>query len=144
VTSAEPLTWSEAHGGLRLGLGRASGNVHLALENVGDAPLEVFSHVLAAGETHYDWFTVILEGTSGRRELTLVDERNRSARIHVTLAPGEHLQHEIDVVAWARRSINGATPLEPGTYEAAARYAVPPEDGFWSGTLTAGPAPLTI
>ena len=85
----------------------------------------MFSHVQAGGERHYDWFTLILDG----REIALFDDRNRSARIHVTLAPGEVLEHEIDLARWT----------DALGRELSARYVVEPEAGFWSGTLTAGP-----
>jgi hypothetical protein len=134
------LAWGQPEGGLRLGIGgeRASA-VRIALENVGDAALQVLSHVQAR-ERHYDWFTPVLDG---RRELTLADDRNRSARVTVSLAAGESLEHELDLTDWAARAINGATPLEAGTYAVGVRYVVS-ENGVWNGHLEAGPVPLLV
>jgi hypothetical protein len=144
TASAPSLTWSETADGLRLGIGARAGLVRLALENTGADPLPVFSHVLAAGETHYDWFTVAVDGPAGARTLTLADDRNRSAPIVVTLAPGEGLEHDIDVAAWARRGRNGGQPLPAGRYAARAAYEVPPNAQAWSGRLEAGPAELNV
>lgn len=137
-------TWGEAAGGLRLGIGAEDGLLRLALENVGADPLQVLSHVLAGGETHFDWFTLFLDGSSGARRLVLMDERNRSAAITVTLEAGEALQHEIDVAAWARRNANGAEALAPGRYAARGVYEVPASARAWSGRLEAGPAELEV
>lgn len=137
-------SWSPAECGLRLGIetiGAAS--VRLKLHNVGDRPLEVLSHVLAAGETHLDWFTVLLDGHSGTRTLALLDERNRSAAVRVTLQSGAQLRHEVDVAAWAARAVNGGVALEPDTYRARARYSVPADHAAWSGQLEAGPVQLS-
>lgn len=132
------LVWGQPEGGLRLGVGGEHARaVRIALENVGDAALEVLSHV-EAGERHYDWFTLVLDG---RRELTLADDRNRSARVTVSLAAGESLEHEVDLTDWAARAVNGAAPLAPGTYALSARYAVA-VSGVWNGRLEAGPVEL--
>lgn len=111
--------------GLRLGIGAG---VTLALENVGSQPLEVLSHVMAAGERHYDWFTVIV----GEREFKLQADRNRSGFVRVTLAPGESLRHEIDLAAWAARQ---GVSLTTGALRA--RYEVEGDPTAWNGRLTA-------
>jgi hypothetical protein len=139
-----PLTWGEAAAGLRLGIGARHGLLRLVLENVGSGPLQVLSHVRAGGETHFDWITLSLDGPSGGRTLALMDERNRSAAVTVTLEAGEAVQHEIDVPAWARREANGAQALAPGRYVARAVYEVPASAQAWSGRLEAGPAELDV
>ena len=134
------LVWGQPQGGLRLGIdGEHASAARIALENVGDAPLEVLSHV-EAGERHYDWFTLVLDGV---RELTLADDRNRSARVTVSLAAGESLEHTVELTDWAARAINGAAPLAPGTYAVSARYTVS-ADGVWNGRLEAGPVQLLV
>jgi hypothetical protein len=134
------LVWGAPAGGLRLGIGSAGAVVSLALENTGERPLEVLSHVLAAGEAHYDWFTVRVDA----RELRLLDDRNRSAVVRATLAPGESLRHEVDLAAWAQRPVNGGEPLAPGAHELRARYEVGADESAWTGRLDAGPAGLTL
>jgi hypothetical protein len=125
--------WGEPVAGLRLGIdARGGAVVELALENTGDGALQVLSHVLAAGEDHLDWFTVHV----GERELRLLDERNRSAAVRVTLAPGEAVRHTVNLAAWALRPPNGARSLSPGP--ASATYDVPATPDTWSGHLESG------
>lgn len=125
--------WGEPVAGLRLGIAARGGAVvELSLENTGEGDLAVLSHVAAAGEDHLDWFTVRV----GARELRLLDERNRSAPVRATLAPGEAVSHTVDLAAWALRERNGARELSPGP--ATASYEVPATPDTWSGHLESG------
>lgn len=138
------MHWGTAVNGLRLGVAGGAGIAELSLENVGAAPLRVLSHV-NAGEIHLDWFTLVLrDGRGAERTLHLMADRNKSARVEVTLAPGEHLQHRVDLQSWAARPDNGGKELPEGDYAVRATYQVDPEDGRWSGALAAGPATVHV
>ena len=138
------LRWGAAAGDLRLGIAVEGATARLGLENVGAAAFDVMSHVAAVGEKHFDWYTVVLDGPGGQRELSFVDDRNRSAPIRVTLAPGEALEQAIDLAAWAARAVNGTAPLAAGRHEARARYEVGAQEGAWHGRLEAGPVELWV
>jgi hypothetical protein len=113
--------------------------VGLHLQNTGDTPLEVMSHV-ATHELHLDWYTLQVTPPDGAPfTVRLYDSRNRSAPIKKTLAPGEALAHRIDAAAWAARPVNGSHTLLPGRYQLAAAYDVPTDEGAWAGRLDAGP-----
>lgn len=137
--------WGDPVGGLRLGVqGADARELLLRLANVGRAPLEVLSHVLAA-EVHLDWYTLRLQGADGAvRTLRLMDARNKAGVVRVSLAPGEDLAHRVNVAAWARRPVNGAVPLAPGVYRLSASYEVDRADpgDHWRGRLEAGPVEL--
>jgi hypothetical protein len=141
--SAEPVAaqirWGSAADGLRLGIAADGPIAHLFLEDVGDEPIEVMSHVEAEGEPHFDWFTILVDGV---HTILLAGRRNRSAPVRRTLAPGERLHHAVDVPVWAGRAPN--LPLEAGEHEARARYEVEPGRAVWSGRLEAGPVMLAI
>jgi len=142
--SAEPFaaraSWGRPSNGLRLGIAVEGPVAHLLLEDVGDGPLEVMSHVEAGGEVHLDWFTIVV----GERVIELAGPRNRSALVPVTLEPGGRLHHAVDVAAWAARPQNGGEALAPGEHPARATYEVGPERDRWSGRLEAGPVTLSI
>jgi len=138
------ISWGEQAGSLRLGIEAADGVV-LWLENVGDTPLTVLSHVRTAGGPHFDWYGVILTGPGGDPiRLTLVGDRDRSAVVRADLAPGETLSHHVDVTAWASRPVNGGNPLPAGRYQARAYYEVDPEPGVWSGRVDSGTVDITV
>lgn len=138
------IHWGTPVNGLRLGVAGGAGVAELSLENVGAAPLRVLSHV-NAGEIHLDWFTVALRDSRGtERTLHLLADRNKSGRVEVTLAPGQHLQHRVDLQAWAARPDNGGAVLVEGDYAVRATYEVEPEDGLWSGKLAAGPTTVHV
>jgi hypothetical protein len=133
--------WGTPVNGLRLGVAGGAGMAELALENVGTQPLRVLSHV-NAGEVHLDWFALQLRDSRGVvRAISLFGDRNKSGRVEVTLAPGQHLQHRVDVQSWATRA---GTALADGRYELRATYEVEPGEPHWSGKLEAGPATLHI
>ncbi len=144
ATAPGDVRWGAPADGLRLGIAAGSPTVALHLENVGETPLEVMSHVLA-GEVHLDWYRLTVVTRDGeRREIVLRDARDRSAPIRVGLAPGESLHHEVDVAAWAARGVNGGRPLPAGAAQVAAEYRVDPGLGAWTGRLEAGPVALTV
>ena len=137
------IHWGAAVNGLRLGVAGDAGIAELSLENVGTQSLQVLSHV-NAGEVHLDWFTLHLRDSQGaRRELRLFADRNKSGRVEVTLAPGQHLQHRVDIQRWAARPDNGGV-LRAGSYELRASYEVEPGEPHWSGKLDAGPVTVSI
>lgn len=129
--------------GLELLAGARKSAAVLTLRNCGTTPITVLSHV-DAGERHYDWFTIELERAGETRVLRLYDDRNESARVTAELAPGDGLEHVIDVGAWARRAVNGGRPLAAGTYRLSATYEVTEPDAPWRGTLRSDPSELTI
>jgi hypothetical protein len=138
------VSWGEPDGGLRLGLSAEDRLAELYLQNVGNVPLEVLSHV-SAHELHLDWYRLRVKNESGfDRQLHLLDNRNRSVVIRAELKPGEHLQHIADVGEWASRRANGAQPIAPGSYQLFATYDVADEEDCWRGHLEAGPVTLTI
>lgn len=132
-------------GGLRLELTADGELAVVTLRNVGAGALDVLSHV-DVGEEHLDWYTLWL-GTPGGAEpraLRMFASRHESALVKVSLAPGATVVHRVDLQAWARREINGAAPIAPGTYELAADYEVTGEAGAWNGKLSAGPIAIAF
>ncbi len=106
------------------------------LENRGTAPVCVFTHVATDGE-HFDWLGVELTGGGPARSLHFVDDRDKSAPVSVLLAPGERVTKSVDLVAWAKRKVNGGAPIPPGAWTAAVTYDTTRETWVWSGKLTA-------
>ncbi len=129
--------------GLDLRIGARGSSAIVTLYNGGRDALKVLSHV-DANDRHYDWFTIVLEGASETRALHFADERDESNRVIVDLAPGEDLEHVIDVVAWARRKANGARPLASGTYRMWATYEVSDPAPVWNGKLVSPAVDITI
>ena len=80
----------------------------------------------------------------GERTLHLMAERNKSGRVEVTLAPGQSLEHRVDLQAWAVRPDNGGKDLAEGDYELRASYEVAPGEPVWSGKLAAGPTTVHV
>jgi hypothetical protein len=145
---AEPVSetafvWGAAVAGLRLGLAASGGTVWLALQNVIEAPIEVFSHV-EAGEIHLDWYRIQLTNAAGEaRTLRIQDDRDESWVVRATIQPGERIQHRVVLASWATRPMNRELPLAPGTYEATAIYQVSATQ-VWSGKIEAGPVTITL
>jgi hypothetical protein len=118
--------------------------VSLELHNTGTKPITVRSYI-NAGERHYDPFEITLEwpGLDAAKactkrnhlDLKLSDNRKKSAAVNETIEPGHSLVHEIDVPAWAKRAVNGATVLGGGYYKVTARYRVSGEKALWNGLL---------
>lgn len=133
------ITWGTPVDHLRLGLSTHGPRIGLHLQNIGQTPLEVMSHV-AAQELHLDWYTLALRAPDGAHHtLKLYAPRDRSAAVKVTLAAQHTLHHLVDVRAWAARFTNGNLTLAPGTYQISATYTVPEREGAWAGRLEAGP-----
>ena len=112
-------------------------------------------------ERHYDWTRIELtypspsrEGCSGprtgskKRVLRFVDERDKSAPVKVTLAPGKSLTAELDLNDWAGRRVNGAKPIAPGWYKVRVVYEVDASEwsdpDVWHGRTRSKPFPLTV
>jgi hypothetical protein len=137
------IHWSSPVNGLRLGVGGNGGFAELSLENTGTTPLLVLSHV-NAGETHLDWFSLHLRDSHGAvRDLHLFADRDKSAEVKVTLAPGQRVNHRVDLQSWAARPSNGAAALREGAYELSATYEVD-AGAHWSGKLEAGPVKVAV
>ena len=138
------ITWGDAVGGLRLGVSTDTNVVRVHLENVGKEPLDVLSHVLA-NEVHLDWYLLHLEDEKGQaRLLRLWDDRDESGAVRVRLEPGARIKHDVDVVSWSARPINGEKTLAPGSYKVRASYNVQPGRNTWTGRLEAGPVTLKV
>jgi hypothetical protein len=61
-----------------------------------------------------------------------------------TLKPGEALHHDLNVLDWSGREVNGNNPLISGDYQVRAIYEIKKDAEHWSGTLEAGPVTLKI
>lgn len=141
---ASNVVWGEPLNGLRLGLEKNDGDLILHLRNVGQVPLEVLSHV-DAGEVHLDWFTLNLQDEKGNNhQVTLLDNRDESGIVLVDLAPGEGLQHTVDVTDWATREANYHRAVVPGRYQLSAVYDAPDRGNNWVGRLEVGPIEWTL
>ncbi len=144
IGSDAEVSWGQAVKGVRLGLAPHGAEVGLFLQNVGEATIEVLSHV-EAGEVQLDWYTLHLENEQGApRTLRLLDARDESSIVRAQLAPGGQLSHRVAVAAWAARPINGGQQLAPGTYQVSAAYVAPQRGETWSGQLEAGPVQWTL
>jgi hypothetical protein len=142
--NANAVTWGRPEGGLALGLSAEGAFALLHLRNVGAEPLTVLSHVVAGG-FHFDWYRLALRDADGNaRVLSLYDERDESEVVTSRLAPGESLQHRIDIQGWASREVNGGERLAPGAYQMSAVYEAGPRGATWSGRLEAGPVALDV
>jgi len=130
-------------GGLDLRIGASGASAVLTLHNGGSNALKVLSHVEAA-DRHYDWSSIVLVKDAETRSLHFYDDREESHRVVVDLAPGEDLEHVLDVVAWAKRKPNGARPLAAGTYRMWATYEVSEPGDVWNGKLVSPTIAITI
>ena len=130
-------------GGLDLRIAARGSSAVLTLHNGGPDELKVLSYVQSS-ILQYDWFTILLAGPTETRTLHLYDDRDASARMTADLAPGQDLEHVIDVVAWAKRKPNGARPLAPGTYRMWATYEVSEPGPVWNGKLVSPTVDITI
>ena len=138
------VNWGTPANGLALGLSTNGSVVTVHLKNTGATPLQVMSHV-EAGEIHLDWYSIDLTDSQGNtRTLKLLDARERSAPVQVSLAPGKTVDHNVAVTDWASRSVNGGKALVPGVYTVRAKYAVSSPSDVWNGRLEAGPVSLSI
>ncbi len=128
---------------LELRISAVGATAVLTLYNGSPDRLRVLSHV-EGNDLNYDWFTITLLGDTETRVLHFYDDRNESHRVIVNLNPGQSLEHQIDVVAWARRKANGARPLAPGRYRMSAIYEVSDPAPVWNGKLESPAVDITI
>lgn len=116
------------------------------LRNTGSAPVTVLTRV-GAGELHYDWFTVEIQGGGDVRRLGFIDDRNRSAAERVSLDPAATWSGDVDLAAWAARPINGGRPLPSGPVTVRAIYEVTAASavggGVWLGRAESAPVKAT-
>lgn len=134
--AAEPA-YSPHENGLALGVSvDDKRRVELLLQNVGDAPLAVWSHAQSGPTVHLDWFELRLVDPLGNtRVARFLDARGtEAAPVKVHLAPGETVRHAIDLDAWLTKPVNGGRALDPGKYGLTAVYEVG-IDGAWNGRL---------
>ena len=144
----DTVQFGAAAGGLRLGVpgdagrpGRPPGTLLVRWENVGSAPLEILRCVEAGAARHQDWLHLTLTGADGHsHDVALAGDRNRSARVTARLLPGQTVDEEIDVAAWAARG----RALAPGTYHVRLAYEVPAEPPYWSGRIEAATVALAV
>jgi hypothetical protein len=117
----------------------------VTLRNRCDRAITVLSHV-EAGDKHLDWyrFRIVDRSTRQSRELKIIDDRDESSRVTVYLEPGKSVEHRVDLAVWARRGVNGAKPIAPGTYDLTVDYEVRDNGTFWRGRLEAGPAAIVV
>jgi hypothetical protein len=138
MNAPDIIAWSPSSNGLRLGLTRTGDGLRVLLENTGQASLSVLSHVVAGGAPHLDWFEVFVEEPGGRsRRLRFFADRDESASVTATLAPGARLSHDMALAYWAAQPVNGAEPLPPGVLPAHAEYRVDANEAgpSWHGSL---------
>lgn len=118
----------------------------IVVKNVSKRTLTLPSHV-QTHELHYDWLAVGIGYPSAKkcappnehaswRTLSFVDDRDKSTRITVDLAPGRSFTHRIDLDAWARRAVNGGAPLAAGYSTIVATYDTSRETDAWSGKVS--------
>jgi hypothetical protein len=142
-TSPDASAPSVGARGLELHIAARNSSAVLTLHNGGLDQLRVLSHVDAT-DRHYDCFTISLARAGQTRLLRFHDDRNESARVVVDLAPGQAIEHTIDIVAWAKRKVNGAQPLAPGTYRMSATYQVSEAGPLWNGKLVSPTIDITF
>lgn len=121
-------------GTLALELSVTGTTARVTLRNTGSTPLAVVTRVIA-GESHYDWLSVVVDEPGGARTLRFTDDRNRSGTEIIELAAGASWSDELDLAAWARRAVNGARPLPSGDVTLRAIYEVSGRSDVWIGKI---------
>ena len=134
-TSARPpVTASDGH--LELSATAQGTLLRVTFHNVGEAALTVRTQVQAESGSQFDWFELILsDNAGGARHFHFVADRNSSATIAKTLAPGQSEAVIIDLRAWALAPANGQGPIAPGQYRGTLIYDVRERGPWWSGRL---------
>jgi hypothetical protein len=130
-------------GGLELRIGARETKLQISMANRLGAPLRVYFAAQGPTATHHDFLTASLADGNGQRTLRFIGERNRSSVGLVELEPGEQVDDEIDLLAWAADPVNGSEPIARGEYALTVTYRVPQPE-VWSGTITAGPIRLVV
>lgn len=159
-------TFGPSSGGLALALTAApvkgALTIDVTIANTSDHPITLWSHV-ATHEMQFDWLEVEVSWRGARLErdharvrrgpgvrhplhkvctaritqtIRFMDDRDKSAPVAVTLAPGTTVHHAIDLAQWAGRAVNGALALPPGRYELRATYRVTGEPAMWNGAIS--------
>ncbi|MBP9085222.1 MAG: hypothetical protein KBG15_03850 [Kofleriaceae bacterium] len=117
----------------------APGVVSVGLFNRGATTVCVESHI-ATHEIQDDRLEVSVATRNKPRTAVVVrfsDDRDKSAPVIVTLPPGATAWHDLDVVAWAARSVNGRRKLPAAPRVLTATYATSGQTGVWQGTSVA-------
>lgn len=126
-----------AAGGIAFAVHARGVHLELSWRNTGSALIHLATHVFV-GENHYDWVTVTLTDRSGTsRKLEFMEDRDESELIVRELAAGATVTETIDLGIWAKRPVNGGTPLASGSYDAKVVYDTSREQHMWSGRLEA-------
>jgi hypothetical protein len=146
VTAARgelPTSASAQAGGLELAVAVDGALLRVALTNRSDGPVSAYFAAEGPSGTHHDFLTVALATAGAERTLRFTGDRNASTTGLARLAPGDTVADALDLHAWARDPINGATRLAPGDYALTATYRVD-QTGVWAGALSAGPIGLRV
>ncbi|MFH1468838.1 MAG: hypothetical protein ABIO70_30900 [Pseudomonadota bacterium] len=112
-----------------------------ALANRGSQPLTVQGAVEGPNGRHWDVLRVEIAALA--RTLRFTGDRNSSTIGQVVLASGQSVEDTLDLAAWAREPINGATPLPHEPLEIHAIYSLS-RPGLWNGELDCGPVLLQV
>lgn len=115
------------------------GVVSVGICNSGTTTLCVESHI-ATHEMQDDRVELTVATRGKPRSAVVVrfsDDRDKSARVIVTLSPGATVWHDLDVVAWAARSVNGSRKLPAAPLTLTATYDSTGQTGVWAGTRQA-------
>ena len=115
------------------------GVVSVGIFNSGTTTLCVESHI-ATHEMQDDRLEVTV-ATRGKPRTAVVvrftDNRDRSTPVIAALSPGATVWHDLDVVAWAARTVNGSRKLPAAPLTITATYDSTGQDGVWAGTRQA-------
>lgn len=117
----------------------APGVVSVGLFNRGTTTVCVESHI-ATHEMQDDRLEVTVATRNRPRTAIVVrfsDDRDKSASVITSLPPGATAWHDLDVVAWAARPVNGRRKLPAAPRVLTATYVSTGQRGVWQGTRTA-------
>ena len=115
------------------------GVISVGLFNNGTTTLCAESHI-ATHEMQDDRIELTIATRGKPRSAVVVrfsDDRDKSARVVASLAPGATVWHDLDVVAWAARSVNGSRKLPAAPLTITATYDSTGQAGIWAGTRQA-------
>lgn len=117
----------------------------VGLRNRCNEPLRLLGQA-GRGEQSLDWFRfrVVNRPSKETRTLLAIGDGEASPIATLVLEPGRAVEHRVDVVKWAAREINGATPISPGMYDLFVSYEVREPGAHWRGRLEVGPASLFV
>ncbi len=113
----------------------APGIISVGLFNSGSTTVCVESHMRADGIQ--DDLLQITIATVGKPKTTIfvsfTDDRDKTALVTATLAPGATVWHDLDVVAWAARPRNGRKKLPAAPLTLTATYDSSGQTLVWAG-----------